>query len=398
MGRRPPLLRIDRKLIRFERVAERLADLFECLSDLEEKQTGEYILDRQYIEARIDGTYDLARQILYDVNVICESAPEDAYEVLDRLHGISSRIVREMESEARSSLSPRAAEKPEWEWVALERIRRQLGAARPEAGPQSASPPSQESLLEIAAEAHARAALWVWKELFPPDEPSRFAISSPDRDCFRLLVFPTQNAEETVKEADLEGTSLLPTKDLPLYWTRQLIEGVFERAEAPPFRPLRIEAGNTASRHPGPPGDIRLCLSESMVLARFPPALPVRLLLCSLAPLDRDNLFYLFGVPLRAQADSLTGSPSFQRRPSCFTCLFQSRAAWTCCVRGLSPLQMGERVRLLGRMLSKGIILSGQVIFPTEDAEPHELLGGLSLFTPAETEAEYGSTPAGHGG
>lgn len=389
---------MERKLIRFERVAERLADLFEGFADLEEKQTGEYILDRQYIEARIDRTYDLARQILYDANVICESAPEEAYEALDRLHGISSRMVRDLEHEARSSLSPRTAENPEWEWLALERIRRQLGAVGPEAGSQGARSPSRGSLLEVAAEAHERAALWVWKELFLPEEPPRFAIFSPGKDSFRLLVFLTQNAEGTVQEADREGTALLPTRGLPLFWTRQLIEGGLEGAEAEQFRPLRIEPANAASRDPDRPGDIPLSLTETTILARFPPVVPARLLLCSLAPLDRDNLFYLFGAPLQAQMDSLPRSPSYQRRPSSFTCFFQSHATWTCCVRGLSPLQMGERIRLLGRRLSKGIVLPGQGIFPNEGTELLELLGGLSMVTPAETEAEHGSTSSGHGG
>lgn len=398
LGRKPPLLRMERKLIRFERVAERLADLLEWFADLEEKQTGKYILDRQYIEARIDGTYDLARQILYDANVICESAPEEAYEALDRLHGISSRMVRELEHEAHSSLSARTAENPEWEWLALERIRQQLGAAGPEGGPQWASAPSRGSLLEVAAEAHDRAAIWIWRELFLPEDPPRFEIFSPDRDSFRLLVFLTQNAEGTVQETDLDGTWLSPTRGLPLFWTRQLLEGILEGVETEKVRTLRIEPENAASRNPDRPGDIRLCLSEPMILVRFPPVVPVRLLLSSLAPLDRDNLFYLLSAPLQAQMGSFPRSPAYQRKPSSFTCFFQSHASWTCCVRGLSPLQMGERIRLLGRRLSKGIVLSGQGIFPNECTELLELLGGLSVVTPAETEAEHGSTSAGHGG
>lgn len=398
-GKKPPLLRMDRKLVRFERLAERLTDLLEGFADLEEKQTGEYILDRQYIEARIDGTYDLARQILYDANVIGGSVSQEPYEALDRLHGISSQMIRDLEFEARSSLPIGRADNQEWEWVALERIRRQLGAAGPQGYEQAGDPGREECLLEIAAEAHDRAAFWIWKELFLPEEPAMFAVSSPDTDSVRLLVFLTQNAERTVKESTLAGTSPSAAKVLPVFWTRQLIEGLNEDAEARAAHPFRIEPGDAASLDPDRPTDIRLCLSESMILARFPPSMPVRLLLCSLAPLNRDNLFYLFGAFRQTRGwDGVAGPTFFQRRPASFSCLFRSRASWTCCTRGLSPLQIGDHVRWLGRRLSKTIAPSGQDISTTEENELHELLGGLTLFVPAEREAENGSTVAGHGG
>lgn len=398
-GRKPPLLRMDRKLVRFERLAERLTDLLEWFADLEEKQTGEYILDRQYLEARIDGSYDLARQILYDANVIGESAMQEPYEALDRLHGVSSRMIRELELEARSSPPCGSMDNQEWEWIALERIRGQLGATGSPGGEQAAVPGRQECLLEVVAEAHDRATFWIWEKLFLPEEPALFAISSPDAGSVRLLVSLTQGAERTVKEPDLAGTSPSAAKVLPVFWARQLLEGFIEDAEAGQSRPLRIEPGRVASRDPDRPSDIRLCLSESMILVRFPPSVPVRLLLCSLAPLDCDNLFYLFGAFCQTQGlEEIGGLTFFQTRPSSFNCLFRSRASWTFCARGLAPLQIGDHVRLLGRRLSKTIALSGQDLSPAEDTELHELLGGLALFMPAEREAENGSTVAGHGG
>lgn len=399
LGRKPPLLRMDRKLVRFERLAERLTDLLEWIADLEEKQTGDYILDRQYIEARIDGTYDVARQILYDANVISESIVQETYEALDRLHGISSQMIRELELEARSSVPPGRVNNQEWEWVALERIRCQLGAAGPAGGEGAAGPGRQESLLGVAAEAHERAAFWVWKELFLPEEPALFAVSSPDADSVRLLVSLTQDAEQAVKEPDLAGTSPSAAKVLPVFWMRQLLEGFIEDAEAGQTHPFRIEPGRAPTQDLNRPADIRLCLSASMLLARFPPSVPIRLLLCALAPLDCDNLFYLFGAFCQPPSrDRILGPTFFQRRPSSFSSLYRSRASWTCCMRGLSPLKIGDHVRLLGRRLSKTIALSGRDISLTEDTELHELLGGLTLFMPAEREAENGRTVAGHGG
>ncbi len=111
--RSPSPIAIERKIIRFRRLVEQHGEILDLFADLKDKQSGEYILDRQYIEARLDRAYEGVRRILYDMQVLSDANRAEVYDQLDRLRSVSEKILRDAR-ERSGSTEPAPQGKMRW--------------------------------------------------------------------------------------------------------------------------------------------------------------------------------------------------------------------------------------------------------------------------------------------
>ena len=294
----PQSLEADRRITRFHRLVEQHRELLDLFSDLKDKQSGEYILDRQYIEAQLDRAYEGGRRILYDMHVISHSDGEAGYEALDRVRAHSEEIMRQQRNTGSGQDEPEAGEDHDWEIRALREIYDQLTGIGGKQGAALSMPEETVSwsLAEWLGWAHAEAAQKLADRLpsLATDPVTPQGTAWRTGFCFNL--FPLGGMRRRQEEVAMcleRGPSEqeVAVDLLPLCY---FLEGL---------APLRKDpaAAAPAGASPGQdaPADVAECLhlhvGEGFLLLQLPPWLPLRLFLCSLSVQEAHNLFYLFG-------------------------------------------------------------------------------------------------------
>ncbi len=350
---------VDRKVVRFRRLVEQHGEVLDLFADLKEKQSGDYILDRGFIEAGLDRVYEGVRRILYDMHVILGSGSAEGYEQLDRLRSISEKIVRETRRDAGPGDGTAQEEEPDWETLALQALLQdltRLPAYGPSAGAKadkSLAPP--ESLTEWAGWAHLKAAHWMTDHLprLPTASPLYLLDEETEPFCFQVVVLGGVGPKEA--EAALRGCLAPepsgPTASSPLSPLRYFLEGLRHSSNGAGGRHLRVERDR--KRKGGQPSaQIQLFAGDDFLLFRFPSPLSVRLLWCSLSVQQSENLIYLYGKPLPALPGRLALEPlASDREPfPIYRCAISGR--WAYWASRFSWAQGEERIRMLGHTIA----------------------------------------------
>lgn len=373
---------MDRKVIRFLRLVEQHGAFLGLLEDLREKQAGEYILDRRYIEARLDLAYEGVRRILYDMHVVSDSSSAEGYEPLDRLRSVSERILKDArETPGRSSAA--AGEEEDWETLALGALYRDLTRA-PSYGRNAAlltepELPVPDSLSEWAGWAHVRAAQWITDQLPRLPLVPSLDLAASESEESRVQIFPLGGAREIreqLRHCVVQETTGR-TGALTLGPLRAFLQGLLDRPgpDGTGRMSLQEEFGMKAGKGNAP---LRIYAGENFLLVWLPPFLPLRLFGCSLSLHPSESMIYLFGT--RIGVPSEPGGPgpfSLEQEPfPVYRCNLAGR--WMYWASHFSWAQGEERVRMLGDALAVGMTARGRGT-AHEDARA-SLHGGIARF------------------
>jgi len=91
--RKPSPIFIKRRVFRFQQLTKNYGKILELLSDLIEKQGGEFIFDKQYFIAHNTKLWDLTEIIIYDLNVLSERQHLEFYEQLDQFKRETKELI-----------------------------------------------------------------------------------------------------------------------------------------------------------------------------------------------------------------------------------------------------------------------------------------------------------------
>jgi hypothetical protein len=360
LGRKKDSLRaleVDRRIVRFHRMVEQHRDLLDLFSDLKDKQSGEYILDRQYIEAQLDSAFEGGRRILYDMHVISGSKADTGYEELDRVRSRSEEILREHQAAKKGPAEWETEQEDDWEILALRKICDHLtgfqGHSVEIPDRIRAETPRPSTLVEWVGWAHVVAAQWMADRL-----PS-LAVDPVRRqggilgNRFFLDVFPLggmhRNRENLAR--CLEQGSAVHEDALDLLPLCYFMEGLAPLREA-------SSAAQAPAPHPDRSGSaeptegLHLHAGGGFLMLQLPPSLPLRLLLCSLSMHESENLFYLFGTASSSFSNAVSCRMESEREP--FPCYVSNTLSgtWMYWASGFSWAQGEEQLRVLGHLLS----------------------------------------------
>jgi hypothetical protein len=381
--RSPSPIAIERKIIRFRRLVEQHGEILDLFADLKDKQSGEYILDRQYIEARLDRAYEGVRRILYDMQVLSDENRAEVYDQLDRLRSVSEKILRDAQKEPDQQTGSPEEEALDWETLALQALFQDL-TRLPAYGPDVESRgetanASPESLTEWAGWGHLMAAQWIAQHL-PSVSPAPFAnLCDEETGELRVQVFVLGGARESEEALRLclapepsdrtEASSLLPL--------RTFMQGMRSPMEKNGKSRLRLEyRGKQKAEKRAALLD--LYAGADFLLLRLPSSLPLQLFWCSLSLQPSENLIYLYGTPLPSLFEQGVLEPfSSEKEPfHAYRCGIAGR--WMYWASHFSWAQGEERVRMLGHFLSRGINARGDEA-TQEDMSKH-LQEGIAGF------------------
>ncbi len=84
---------LNLRATRFRQLLRNYGKILDRLADAAEKQSGEYVLDRQYIVSLAEVVIDLAESIIFDLNVIAENRHNVFYDVLGKFNNEIRSIV-----------------------------------------------------------------------------------------------------------------------------------------------------------------------------------------------------------------------------------------------------------------------------------------------------------------
>jgi hypothetical protein len=355
---------IDRKVIRFRRLVEQHGEVLDLFADLKEKQSGDYILDRQYIEAGLDRAYEGVRRILYDMHVISDSDSGEGYEPLDRLRSVSEKILRDAHQGGDRQEGSSGEEELDWETLALQMLFKDLTRV-PAYGPPVVAGTetwvaAPESLTEWAGWAHLKAAQWITDNLPRVSPAPAMNVLKEGTEAFCVQVFVlggVRQPEVAIRQCLAEESSVHTgvTSLLPL---RYFLEGLRGSSEGMEVRQLSLvdrgkqEAGKLTAQ-------LRIYTGEDFLLLRLPSSLPVRLFWCSLSVQQSENLIYLYGMPHPSLFEQLTSGPfSSEQEPfPAHRCGISGR--WMYWASRFSWAQGEERVRMLGHSLAESTRVRG---------------------------------------
>jgi hypothetical protein len=355
---------IDRKVIRFRRLVEKHGEVLDLFADLQDKQSGEYILDRQYIEARLDLAYESVRRMLYDMHVVSDVDTSEGYDQLDRLRSVSEKILRHAREAPEQRTGPQGEDALDWETLALQALFQDLTRA-PTYGPDAActtetEPAPPESLTEWAGWGHVKAAQWIAEHL-PSVSPAPFTdLSDEETGEFRVQVFVlggVRAIDDTLQQCISREPWVhrTPSSLLPL---RIFLEGLCGRAGEAEGRQLCAERKKRL-RGEEVAAQFHLYAGDDFLLLRLPPFLPLRLFWCSLSLQPCENLIYLYGAnsPLPPGQDPLTPFLAEKVPFPSYRCGISGR--WMYWASHLSRAQGEERVRMLGHAVAQGLTVRG---------------------------------------
>jgi hypothetical protein len=145
--------------------------------DAAEKQSGEYILDKQYVVTLSDQAFETAEGIVYDLNVLTGQQHIGLYEAVEALHEQAKLLLAERT--AVDSSAQEEGEEPEYRL--LREIRKMLfqtdGAAAPRCGEASNS--IRYDVVEPAQKAAGDALVALVRSLGSPRSPATVKLGSP---------------------------------------------------------------------------------------------------------------------------------------------------------------------------------------------------------------------------
>jgi hypothetical protein len=392
--RSPSSIAIERKIIRFRRLVEQHGEILDLFADLEDKQSGEYILDRQYIEARLDRAYEGVRRILYDMQVLSDANHAEVYDHLDRLRSVSEKILRDAQKEPDQQTGSPEEEALDWETLALQALFQDL-TRLPAYGPDVESrdetaTASPESLTEWAGWGHRMAAQWIAEHL-PRVSSAPFAnLCEEETGELRVQIFVlggARDSEEALRRClapepsdRTEASSLSPL--------RTFLQGMRSSMDENDRRGLRLEyrgkqeAGKRVAL-------LDLYAGADFLLLRLPSSLPLQLFWCSLSLQPSENLIYLYGTPSPSLFKQGVLEPlSSEKEPfHAYRCGIAGR--WMYWASHFSWAQGEERVRMLGHFLSHGINAHGSETTQEEMSKHLQegIVGFLKQTAMAQREA-----------
>ncbi len=163
---RPPRHKVH--TVRFRRLIRNLRELVELSEDATDKLGGEWILDRSYVATFVSRTLDLAREIVFDSNVLAGAPSAELHARLDAVRASLGRLMaaRPPAVGEEPTPGPRASvgggetaggahpEEPEYR---LLRAAIRLLALTGDTTPGRGSSPMGPRLAEVVREAHERA-------------------------------------------------------------------------------------------------------------------------------------------------------------------------------------------------------------------------------------------------
>lgn len=360
-GRRSQsLIAVERKILRFRRLVEQHGELLDLFADLKEKQSGEYILDRQYIEARLDRAYEGARRILYDMQVLSGSDLVEGYDQVDRLRSESERILRNAQTESAPAGCPPQEEEVDWETLALQALLQDLTRLSPHnagvGGGTETDPDSPGSLSEWAWWGHRMAAEWLTEHLIrvSPTPLADLCRETTREPLVRIfLLGSARESEEALHQCLAPERRDHRAEGHPLLPLRIFLQGLCGRRDEGEARQVRLEKGGKQGAG-GSDARLELYADEDLLLLRLPRTLPLRLFWCSLSLQARENLFYLYGTPLPSHPQGATPRAfSSEKEPFC-TYRGGIGDRWVYWASNFSRTQGVERIRMLGHSLSVG--------------------------------------------
>ncbi len=361
--KRLPPLAMDCRIARFQRLVEIHSGMLSLFADLREKGAGEYILDRQYIEAQLDRAYALGRRILYNMHVILDSEEGIGYRELDRLREASHRIVQDAEAQGSAREAMRGPEadgegEVEWEQRALLGLYAHLtcptGGEMPGPAGQLGPPAPGSSLLEWAGWAHGEAADWIVENLTSVTDLPHLWLYNPGKEKICIEISPLGGIRRAGRELR-QYLALDPSRRkrvfsfLPLtYLLQGLQPSVGEGGVS--SRSCSWEPREKAARDKT--FCLQLYLGDAFLLVLLPDFLPLRLFWCSLSAHLPENFLYLFGrSPAPGGGAAFPPPPAFEKKP-CRSYRFTGNGTWMFWMSGFSWPQGEERIRLLGHLLS----------------------------------------------
>lgn len=303
-------LTIARKINRFQRLVKQHGELLDLISDLRDKQSEEYILDRRYIEAQLDRAHELARQVLYDMHVISESSNGEGYDELDRLRFVSEEILRKSAKGAAKPAIVTETEEHDWEIGALKALHAHLAHIETEDAAfetmvQPGREPPGRSLAGWVEWAHGEAAGWITENLASLWSPAPLVLWDPEGKRFWVEVFPLAGDEGAVRVlgAVLSRVCLACAEPPGLLPFRYFMEGFARSLPESEASNLRVEEKKGAPAEGSPPR-LHLYVGEAFLLLVLPRFLPLRLFWVSLSVEPDENRFYLFGSSASWPGDS----------------------------------------------------------------------------------------------
>jgi len=355
---------IDRKVIRFRRLVEQHGEVLDLFADLKEKQSEDYILDGQYIEAGLDRAYEGVRRILYDMHVISDSDSGEGYDQLDRLRSASEKILREVRKGNHRQDGSQEEEEQDWETMALKRLFQDLtrvpSYGRPSVTGAETAVPAPESVTEWAGWAHLKAAQWVTDNLSHLSPMYTMNLLDEGTKAFRfqvLVLGGVREAELAIRQClgqepavNTGVTSLLPL--------RYFLEGLCSPSDGGEARQFSVvKTGRRESGKEEAP--IQIYTGEDFLLLRLASSLPVQLFWCCLSVQQSENLIYLYGIPHPPLFEKLTSGPfSSEQEPfPAHRCGISG--SWMYWASRFSWAQGEERIRMLGYSVSESMTVHG---------------------------------------
>jgi hypothetical protein len=343
---------------------EQHGEVLDLFSDLQEKQSGDYILDRQYIEAGLDRVYEGVRRILYDMRVISDSDSGEGYDQLDRLRSVSERILRDAHQGAHRQEGSSGEEDVDWETLALQMLFKDLTRV-PAYGPPAVAGAETggaepESLTEWAGWAHLKAAQWITDNLPRVSPVPSMNVLDEGTEAFCVQVFVlggVREAEVAIRQCLAREPSVHTgaTSLLPLRYFLEGLRSPSDRMEA-----RQLSLGNTGKQEAANrTAQLQIYAGEDFLLLRLPSSLPVQLFWCSLSVQQSENLIYLYGMPHPSLYERLTSGPfSSEQEPfPAHRCGISGR--WLYWASRFSWAQGEETVRMLGHSLAESTTACG---------------------------------------
>ena len=355
---------IDRKLLRFRRIVERHGEVLDLFADLKEKQSGEYILDRQYIEANLDRAYAGVRQILYDMHVLADSESGEGHEQLDRLRSVSEKILRESSEDPDEKGGLSGEEEFDWETVALQEIFKDLTRVsaderNAESKPQQ-GPGVPRSLAEWAGWGHLKAAQWITDNLPSVSAAPTASLCGEETGAFCIQAFVmggVSKAEDALKQC-LAREPTEHAKIPSLFPLSYFLQGLGRSSNWAGGRQIRLEDPRKLGAR-GPADTLQLYAGEGFLLLLLPSSLPVRLFCCSLSVHESQTLVYLYGNPHPSLFEQLASGPSSAGGEAFPAHRCAISGSWMYWASRFSWAQGEERVRMLGGALGECMTLRG---------------------------------------
>lgn len=355
---------IDRKLLRFRRLVERHGEVLDLFADLKEKQSGDYILDRQYIEANLDRAYEGVRQILYDTHVLADSQSGEGYDQLDRLRSVSEKILREASVYSDEERGLSGEEESDWETLALQALFKDL--TRVSADGRNAKsrietgPPLPQSLQEWAGWGHLKAAQWITDNLPSVSVAPTTDLCGEETEAFCIRAFVVggvSEAEDALRQCLAQGPSVrteVPSF-LPLSY---FLQGLRRTSNGAGGRQIRL-ADPRKQGTGGGSDPLQLYAGEGFLLLLLPSSLSVRLFCCSLSVHESENLLYLYGTPHPSLLEQLASGSSSAGEEAFPAHRCTISGVWMYWASRFSWAQGEERIRMLGGVLAECMTLCG---------------------------------------